>query len=707
MSLEGKANRLASMIRGNLGMAMQGLSVVPLFAGYDVDTRQRPDLLLRRDRRLLRGARPPQRRLRLALRPRVAEEALARRAGTLDDAVRVAVEALYDAADDDSATGGPDVGRRIWPTVGDRRRRRRPVRRRRRGRPGRRRDHRLAAATTREVPDDADAVLRLARAADEGPGRLRPQGHRPRPVGRRPRLRQRHRLRRARTPAGRCTRSPRSTTASRSPRSASTTSSRTCGSPGVRYADLRGYSYDRSDVTARGLANAYAQTLGTVFTQESKPYEVEIVVAEVGTTPGDDQVYRLTYDGSVADEHGFVAMGGASRADRGRRSQERWREGLNLVGGAHPGRRRSSAPTRPVGPSRDLQPEQLEVAVLDRHRPRRTFRRIAGPLLERLLSSEDPTSDAPPADDADAGGRAPVTPAGTRRPTRRRSAPTTRGRPREHPGAPADLRHRERVRHHLLDRRPAHPDARRGGPLPLPQGRRLGPVEQRLPPQRLAALPRRRLAPRVRHRRVRLACGRSSSTTRRGSGSSRASSSTPSSGCARTASRATSTSSRTTPTRPATPTAATRTTSSTRAGEFATISDTLLPFLISRQITCGAGKVVATSQGRDVCREPAGRPHLGGRVLGDDAQPADHQHPRRAARRRRALPPAARHRRRLEHERDDDDAQGRLGRPRPADDRGRRGHARPDAGEPDPRHPRDQPRHRPAAAPSAWPTGAS
>ncbi len=78
---------------------------------------------------------------------------------------------------------------------------------------------------------------------------------------------------------------------------------------GVRYADVRGYSYDRSDVTARGLANAYAQTLGAIFTTESKPYEVEIVVAEVGRTPETDQVYRLTYDGSVADEHGFVAMG--------------------------------------------------------------------------------------------------------------------------------------------------------------------------------------------------------------------------------------------------------------------------------------------------------------------------------------------------------------------------------------------------------------
>src|SRR6187551_687098 len=81
---------------------------------------------------------------------------------------------------------------------------------------------------------------------------------------------------------------------------------------GVRMADLNGYSYDRRDVTGRGLANAYTQTLGAIFTQESKPYEVEIVVAEVGTTPDTDQVYRLTYDGSVADEHGFVAMGGGA-----------------------------------------------------------------------------------------------------------------------------------------------------------------------------------------------------------------------------------------------------------------------------------------------------------------------------------------------------------------------------------------------------------
>ena len=83
---------------------------------------------------------------------------------------------------------------------------------------------------------------------------------------------------------------------------------------GIRYADLRGYSYDRSDVSARGLANAYAQTLGTVFTQEPKPYEIEICVAEVGATPERDQIFRLTYDGSVADQHGFVVMGGSNQA---------------------------------------------------------------------------------------------------------------------------------------------------------------------------------------------------------------------------------------------------------------------------------------------------------------------------------------------------------------------------------------------------------
>ncbi len=189
---------------------------------------------------------------------------------------------------------------------------------------------------------------------------------------------------------------------------------------GVRYADLRGYSYDRSDVTARGLANAYAQTLGAVFTQESKPYEVEIVVAEVGATADDDQVYRLTYDGSVADEHGFVAMGGGAEQIE-EALEEEWRPGMHLAEalalairllGADPG----------GGEARVLAPAQLEVAVLDRHRPRRRFRRVQGQLLDRLLSTDDPTADVPVGDEPDST-RSETTNPQTQRPAGHEGAP--------------------------------------------------------------------------------------------------------------------------------------------------------------------------------------------------------------------------------------------------------------------------------------------
>jgi proteasome alpha subunit len=165
---------------------------------------------------------------------------------------------------------------------------------------------------------------------------------------------------------------------------------------GIRYADLRGYSNDRSDVTARGLANAYAQTLGAVFT-ESKPLEVELVVAEVGDSPGEDQIFRLSYDGSVSEQNGYVAMGGQADQITGALS-ERWRAGLTL----------SEALALAVeilgrdpsgGTPRELTPDQLEVAILDRLRSRRAFRRITGPLLERLLRPDDPTTDVPHTDD--------------------------------------------------------------------------------------------------------------------------------------------------------------------------------------------------------------------------------------------------------------------------------------------------------------------
>jgi proteasome alpha subunit len=168
---------------------------------------------------------------------------------------------------------------------------------------------------------------------------------------------------------------------------------------GVRLADLRGYSYDRRDVTGRGLANAYAQTLGTIFTQESKPYEVEIVVAEVGEATENDQIYRLTYDGSVADEQGFVAMGG--QADPiSEALEQRYREGMTLEEALHMAVELLSLDPA-GGDARQLTGTQLEVAVLDRDRPRRKFRRITGPALDRLLGSPRAEGDGGTASEAD------------------------------------------------------------------------------------------------------------------------------------------------------------------------------------------------------------------------------------------------------------------------------------------------------------------
>ncbi|HEY0001788.1 MAG TPA: proteasome subunit alpha, partial [Actinoplanes sp.] len=153
---------------------------------------------------------------------------------------------------------------------------------------------------------------------------------------------------------------------------------------GVRMADMLGLSYDRRDVTGRGLANAYTQTLGAIFTETQKPYEVEICVAQVGTSPETDELYRITYDGSVMDEPGFMAMGGQAEAistvlrERHNGSAGLTEamalaaEALGSVGGEN-------------GQPRKLSAKQVEVAVLDRRRKGRTFRRISGAALTTLL----------------------------------------------------------------------------------------------------------------------------------------------------------------------------------------------------------------------------------------------------------------------------------------------------------------------------------
>ena len=155
---------------------------------------------------------------------------------------------------------------------------------------------------------------------------------------------------------------------------------------GVRIADMRGYSYDRTDVTGRMLANAYAQTLGTIFTEAGKPYEVELTVAEVGETADGDQLYRLTFDGSVADEQGFVVMGGNADAIS-TKLQDTHRDGLPLAEAV-----RVAVGALSVGENgeqRSLTSGQLEVAVLDRTRPRRKFRRLTDAQLDEMLT---PTS---------------------------------------------------------------------------------------------------------------------------------------------------------------------------------------------------------------------------------------------------------------------------------------------------------------------------
>jgi proteasome alpha subunit len=153
---------------------------------------------------------------------------------------------------------------------------------------------------------------------------------------------------------------------------------------GVRMADLTGYSYDRRDVTGRGLANIYTQTLGAIFTETQKPYEVEICVAQVGSSPETDELYRITYDGSVMDEPGFMAMGGQAEAISNV-LRERHDESADLTAALALAAEALGSVGGENGNPRQLGANQLEVAVLDRRRRGRAFRRITGPALISLL----------------------------------------------------------------------------------------------------------------------------------------------------------------------------------------------------------------------------------------------------------------------------------------------------------------------------------
>jgi proteasome alpha subunit len=152
---------------------------------------------------------------------------------------------------------------------------------------------------------------------------------------------------------------------------------------GVRHADLKGYQYSREDVDARSLANLYAQYMGNVFTHEMKPLEVEILVAEVGATPNDDQLFHIQYDGVVQDEGQLTALGGEADTIAGR-LRTVFDAGWDLPTAL------KAAVAALSGPDRVLAPADLEVAVLERANARRAFHRILGEELAAIVTPDEP-----------------------------------------------------------------------------------------------------------------------------------------------------------------------------------------------------------------------------------------------------------------------------------------------------------------------------
>ena len=150
---------------------------------------------------------------------------------------------------------------------------------------------------------------------------------------------------------------------------------------GIRLADLRGYSYGREDVKARDLANAYSQSLSMIFTQQMKPYEVEILVGEVDGDASGTALYHVLFDGSVTDEHGLVAIGGHAE-DLTEALKQRYQEGWDLASAV-----RGAASALGAPDNREIDGDNIEAGVLDRTRSqRRKFRRLQDDEIRRILA---------------------------------------------------------------------------------------------------------------------------------------------------------------------------------------------------------------------------------------------------------------------------------------------------------------------------------
>ena len=150
---------------------------------------------------------------------------------------------------------------------------------------------------------------------------------------------------------------------------------------GIRHADLKGYMYSREDVSGRSLARAYSETLGSIFSQEVKPLEVEILVVEVGTVTKPNEMYRITFDGSIIDEDGVAVIGGRSEAIVPFFDGCEWKHDIPLEQAIALCRKAFTHAN-----AQDMTIAGLEIAVLERDRTGRTFRRITSEALERMGS---------------------------------------------------------------------------------------------------------------------------------------------------------------------------------------------------------------------------------------------------------------------------------------------------------------------------------
>ena len=154
---------------------------------------------------------------------------------------------------------------------------------------------------------------------------------------------------------------------------------------GVQYADVEGFRFSREDVRGKALANLFSQVIGDEFNRSMKPLEVEIVVAEVGDPQfvGHEKnaIYKVQFDGSVMDLHGFCVIGG-SVENLQEHMDRNFRAGLPLGDALRLGR---EALMRAENGNPELPPESLEVCLLERERRGRKFRRLSADELRGIL----------------------------------------------------------------------------------------------------------------------------------------------------------------------------------------------------------------------------------------------------------------------------------------------------------------------------------